>query len=169
MLLKLSGIDSTVQDHVDIQDECATLEFIHGEGTPLVGTDGAILDGQSFARSSYPSVLKTMPISDGSFLAEDLILHLEMQVLDKYLIFNMQNGGIFGQIQEDGTLTGYFGGGIDLDSLYEIAGFDEVNITDLLNNLLSTSADLSPDENGVCQQMSVAFEYTAIPGHIFAE
>ena len=27
--------------------------------------------------------------------------------------------------------TGYFGGGIDLDSLYEIAGFDEVNITDI--------------------------------------
>ena len=71
--------------------------------------------------------------------------------------------------EDDGTLTGYFGGGVALDTLYEIAGFDEVQITDLLNNLLSSAADLSPDENGECQQMSVAFEYTAIPAHIFID
>ena len=32
--------------------------------------------------------------------------------------------------RRDGTLTGYFGGGLDLETLYGIAGFDEVQITD---------------------------------------
>ena len=168
LLLQFTGLESDSSD-TNTQDDCATLEFIHGEGNPLVGTDGAIIDGQSFARDPYPSVFQTVSIEDGSFLAQNMTLHLEMQVLDKYLIFDMDNGGIFGQMQDDGTLKGFFGGGIALDALYEIAGFDEVQITDLLNNLLSTSADLDPDENGECQQMSVAFEYTAIPAHLFVD
>ncbi len=168
LILKLTGIESDIQGKM-LQDDCTTLEFLHGEGTPLVGTDGAIIDGQSFSRDPYPSVFQSTTINDGAFLAKDMFLHLEMQVLDKYLIFDMDNGGIYGQMQEDGTLTGYFGGGVELDIFYEIASFDEVQITDLLNNLLSTAADLDPDENGRCQQMSVAFEYTAIPAHLFLD
>jgi len=168
LMLKLTGIDSEMQGE-SLQDDCTTLEFLHGEGSPLVGTDGAIIDGQSFSRDPYPSVFQSTAIDDGAFLATGMELHLEMQVLDKYLIFDMDNGGIYGQMQADGTLTGYFGGGLDLETLYGIAGFDEVQITDLLNNLLSTAADLAPDENGECQQMSVAFEYTAIPAHIFLD
>ena len=168
LMLKLTGIDSEIQGQT-LQDDCTTLEFLHGEGTPLVGTDGAIIDGQSFSRDPYPSVFQSTTIDDGAFLAKDMSLHLEMQVLDKYLVFDMYNGGVYGQMQEDGTLTGYFGGGVALDTLYEIAGFDEVQITDLLNNLLSSAADLAPNENGECQQMSVAFEYTAIPAHIFLD
>jgi hypothetical protein len=168
LMLQITGIESETQTE-SLQDDCVTLEFLHGEGTPLVGTDGAIIDGQSFSRDPYPSVFQSMAIEDGAFLAKGMELHLEMQVLDKYLIFDMNNGGIYGQIQEDGTLKGYFGGGVALNTLYEIAGFDEVQITDLLNNLLSTAADLAPDENGECQQMSVAFEYTAIPAHLFVD
>ena len=59
-----------------LQDDCTTLEFLHGEGSPLVGTDGAIIDGQSFSRDPYPSVFQSTTIDDGAFLATDMSLAL---------------------------------------------------------------------------------------------
>ena len=89
-------------------------------------------------------------------------------MLDKYLTFEMNSGGVYAQLMPDGTVSGFFGGGLPMEYLYEISAFDEVNITDLLNDLLGTAADLSPDENGVCQEISVVFEFTAIPGYLYS-
>ena len=133
----------------------------------MVGTDGTILDSQSFLRSDFPSVTKETHMSDGSFMIEEVPIGLEIQVLDKYLTFEMYPGGVYAQILPDGTVEGFFGGSLPIDYLFEIAAFDEVGITDLLNDLLSTAADLNPDENGQCQDISVAFEFTAIPGYLY--
>ena len=167
MMLQLSGLDSHPSTPESYSDECVSLEFLRASGTPMVGTDGTILDSQSFLRSEFPSVTKETHMNDGAFMIEDVPIALEIQVLDKYLTFEMYPGGVYAQILPDGTVEGFFGGSLPIDYLFEIAAFDEVGITDLLNDLLSTAADLNPDEDDQCQNISVAFEFTAIPGYLY--
>lgn len=167
MMLRLSGLDTSPSSPDLYSDECISLEFLRAAGTPMVGTDGTILDSQSFTRSEFPSVTQETVMSEGALMIDGIPIGLEIQVLDKYLTFEMFPGGVYAQILPDGTVEGFFGGSLPIDYLFEIAAFDEVGITDLLNDLLSTAADLNPDETGQCQNISVAFEFTAIPGYLY--
>jgi hypothetical protein len=49
--------------------------------------------------------------------------------------------------------------------------FDGVGneVIDLLDSILGINADLMPDEGGVCQRLSVAFEFEAVSAYFFAD
>ncbi len=129
MMLRMSGLDTIPTTPERHSDECVSIEFLRASGTPMVGTDGTILDSQSFTRSDFPSATKQTTMQDGSVMIEGVPLSLEIQVLDKYLTFEMYPGGVYAQILPDGTIEGFFGGALPIDYLFEIAAFDEVGIT----------------------------------------
>jgi len=163
LMLQLLGLDNSEQD------DCMELRILKGEGNPMVGTNGQLLDGQSFSINTEtpPSVVENVAIEEGTFLANPLEMDIPVRVLDKNLVFSMKKGSLRGTFQDDGTLTGSLGGALSLFDLIEIVSFEEVADTDILISLLKQATDLSPNEEGTCEELSVAFEFTAIPAYIY--
>ena len=64
IMLELSYIDDLENDM------CVDFGLWRGEGIPMIGTDGSVLDGQSFARSDLqPGIVPSISIAEGSFVA----------------------------------------------------------------------------------------------------
>lgn len=164
LIVEVTGVD-------DVQnDDCVSVGIYRATGTPLVGTDGFLLDGQSFNLDlSLPSDHVTeMAIQDGRLTAKPLEIQLPVQVLDEFLNIEMYNGGVQLDIHEDGSATGFFGGGIPISFFIDIATLPDVNLPDAVVSLMGAAADLDPDENGDCQQLSVALMVEALPAHLYS-
>ena len=73
------------------------------------------------------------------------------------------------ELEEDGSMHGYFGGGVLVDEILAIAANDGVDdgLYDLMESLLGVAADLAPDENGECSQISVTLEFDAVSAYFF--
>ncbi|MEC7985538.1 MAG: hypothetical protein VX278_10280 [Myxococcota bacterium] len=165
LMLQFLGLDDSHND------ECVELRLLKGTGTPMVGTNGQILDGQSFdiQPNISPSITEDVSLSDGVFTASPIEMDIPFRVLDKHLEFSMRNGSIRGIIQPDGSIEGHLGGAIPLSELIEIVSFEEVANTDFLIDLLSRAADLYPDEDGICESFSVALSFRAIPAYLYED
>jgi hypothetical protein len=167
LMLELRGFGDEPMD-----EDCIDVEILRGEGVPMVGTDGAILDHQTFSRSEdiASSKVDSVPMADGGFVAKPLSMELPVDILDKNLIFPMTKGGVGGFLHEDGEMHGYFGGAVPVEYVREVVSFDDVGaeLTELMLGLLATAADIAPNEDGECQELSVAFEFTAIPAYLFS-
>ena len=163
LIIKITGVDDFYND------DCVTVEVLRGEGTPIIGTEGKILDGQTFARdNTIPSnIIENVQIVDGIMLISPLEMNLPFTILDKELDFEIGDGVIRLDLSTE-EIRGVLGGATPRDYLEEIVQFNEIGITDLLLQLLSTAADLYPDENGECQYLSSAFEFTALPAYLYA-
>ena len=158
---EVTGIDDLEND------DCVTVQFLRGEGMPMIGTDGLLIDGQSFSRALELDKVTGARIIDGSLVASPLEVHLEVDVLDKLISFNLLDGGIRIDLDPAKGAHGFFAGAVSMDELLTMVSYDEVGITELLIELLQAAADIAPDEQGQCRAISSAFEYTAIPAHFF--
>lgn len=165
MMIEISGVDDWEND------DCVNIGFYRGQGTPLVGTDGVLLDGQSFARDlSLPSsVVKNMKIENGHIVARPLDIQLPVQILDEALDFYISDGGIDITLTKDGAMQGFFGGAIPITAITDIATLPDVNLPDAVVALLTSAADLYPNDEGTCEYLSLAFQYEAIPAHFYIE
>lgn len=168
LMVQITGLDDP------LNDDCVTVEFGQAVGTPMVGTDGAMLDGQSFARDPEGEavVLEATEIVNGSLQARGLEFLLELQILDAPLAFKVADGALRIDLSEDGSSAwGYFGGGFSTDYVMEIVDDNAVDdtLTELLRLALPAGADLDGPEGEECSHMSVAFEYEAIPAFYYGE
>lgn len=165
LMLEISGIDDWQND------DCVSVGIYRATGVPLVGTDGLLLDGQSFKRDwDLPwSQVEQVSIVDGVLNAVPMDIELPVQVLDEFLELEMHDGGVHMTINEDHTMDGFFGGAVPINIFTDIVTLPDVNIPDAIVSLIAAAADVFPDENGVCQDMSVAFEITALPGFFYPE
>ena len=81
--------------------------------------------------------------------------------------------GIFEiEMASDGIYTGRFAGGIDVAELMaNVYSFDGVGdeVIVLLESVLENNADLLPDDSGVCQRLSVGFEFEAVSAYFFED
>ena len=164
LLISLTGVD-------DIEDDpCLDLEVNRAEGSPLLGSDGKLLDHQSFEINPelFSDTVEHTALTDGRVTARPLTMNMPINVLSESLMFNMHNGGIAMNLDADGTASGFFGGAIPLDTLFSAVDFDQIEGSEFFMGLLAGAADLEPDENGECQAMSVAFEFHAQPAFIMA-
>ena len=67
-------------------------------------------------------------------------------------------------------MAGVFGGGVNLDDILRIVEEGDLgDIRELVTTLVTGAADLSPDEDGICQELSVAFEFETTPGFFYGE
>lgn len=152
-------------------DECVSVGMYRAKGTPLVGTDGTLLDGQTFEKDlERPySTVSNIPIVNGHLDAVPLNLELPVQVLDEFLDLYMTDGGLHIELDETGSATGYMGGAVPLHIFSYIIDLPDVNLPDEIAMLLNSAGDLHPDEEGQCQSLSVAFQYAGIPAHFYSD
>lgn len=165
LLLELEDVDDPTDD------ACVGFELSRGMGAPMVGTDGVLLSGQTVQRdpAGPSSRVDDAAIADGVMVARPMTIELPLQVFDFELLFVLEQGATRVELQEDGSFTGYVGGGLDIDEVLKVASTDGVNdeLLTTLEALLGTVADLDPDGDGECQQISVTMEFQAVPAYIF--
>lgn len=134
-----------------------------GIGAPMVGTDGRLLDGQSFVVEPEP-LQEVMLVEEGhTWVGTPFALQIGLSIMGNDIDFDMSQGGIRLQENEDGSIRGTFGGAIPLSSLLVIADDEQVGPNELFRNLIESAADLFPDEQGQCQYFSMAFSFHGIP------
>lgn len=154
---------SEVQD--TSEDACVDLDIVQGTGAPLVGTDDVVLAGQTIERA--PGSVASgqgLPLVAGAVTARPVDLAVNFYVLDALVDLAMVEGAIRIELHQDGTASGLFAGGVDVAELFAFidgAGIDQ-SLTDTLEILLQSTADLAPDETGACTRLSVTFAFEAV-------
>jgi hypothetical protein len=146
-------------------DGCVGLTLQEGAGEPLLGTDGAILPDQTFSRDteSFTASVEGVAMSEGRMDAGPLDLSLPATVLGVDIVFNIHSAWVRIEPQEDGSFTGFIGGGTPIDYIIQIAQKENVDETlaSLLESLLTISADLGDE----CDQISLTIEFEAAPAY----
>lgn len=139
------------------------LSIYKGVGSPMVGTDGKVLDGQSFVVEEEALQVVSLQNEANTRVGYPFSLQIGLSVMGNDINFDMSKGGIRFEKDADGSLIGSFGGAIPLSSLLVIANDDQVGPNELFVGLIESAADLFPDDDGQCQYFSIAFSFHAIP------
>ncbi len=167
ILLELSDLDDPVDD------DCVTLRLGQATGKPLVGTDDRLLPGQTFDWDP-DAPLVTLPdllLSGGVVETGPFELDIPFSVFnqEQRLLFHDARVGM--TLDPDGTATGTLGGGVDVTLLLEAT--QQANVDDevfeTLTQLIYVLSDLSPDDQGVCQQISTNLDYQAVSAWTYTD
>jgi len=155
-------------------DECVGLHFSRADGPAALGGDGLILPGQTYERQlNGPESSIDCGTLDGDVLTgTPFDIRLPLQVFDEQIDISMWDGIFEIEMASDGIYTGRFAGGIDVAELMaNVYSFDGVGdeVIVLLESVLANNADLLPDESGVCQRLSVGFEFEAVSAYFFED
>lgn len=164
--LELSELDDPVDD------ACIDVWVGRAAGVPLRGTDGRLLSGQTFDRDTVaPSVLIEQTDLVESVFEASVEMRIPVSIFGVSLDFTLRNGRLRGQVQPDGTITGLFAGGVEVDYLLQIALEENVDpaLHDTLAALLGLWSDLAPGDDGQCTQVSITFAYEAVPAFWYPE
>lgn len=167
LVIDLAGVDDPADD------DCITASVVRGDGAPMVGTDGNLLDHQTIVRHPEiaPGETAEAWLSDGVFEASGLDMRLQMQILDQALEFDLVGGRIRGTLRDDGSIDGVFAGGVPVAQILgelEGAAIDDA-LVDLINSAFPAAADLYDPVTGTCDRISMTFAYQAIPAFLFEE
>lgn len=151
------------------------LRFRRGDDTPLLGTDGFLLPGQTLGlheEAFLGEVDRVMP-DDDLFVAQDFNLRLPAVVFATLYVLDLKNARMRFELAEDGRLVrGLMGGGLELTQIFDILRVADSMINPdssterLIGGSLRELADLAPLE-GTCQQISVGIEFEAVPAFVF--
>lgn len=165
MSVELADLDDPTDDR------CVDVAVGRAVGTPMIGTDGLLLSGQTFDPDpDVPVFVVPETALAGGVFEAPLSLSLPISIFDVDLVFAIPDGRIRGELHEDGTMTGVFGGGVDIAYLLQIAQEENVDagLHDVLAALLGAWADLAPGDDGVCTQVSLTFAFEAVPAFWYA-
>jgi hypothetical protein len=167
IVLELGGLDDPVDD------TCVELALHRSTGAPLLGTDGDILAGQTldldatFAAQQLPE----RTLTAGSVTGGPIALDLPIQFLGADLLFEVRDGAVRVDLHEDGTASGVLAGALDVDAVVSLIQDNGVaqELKDLADTVLRFSADLSPDETGLCTELSVVLAFEAEPVFVYTD
>lgn len=158
-----------------VPGECFPARVVRGAGLPALGTDGVILPYQTFEIDPEQDVseLPCMELQDdGSFVADGLSLRLKMNVFDESIDLTAADGRIRIEPTDDGAWKGLIGGAVSVAEITtNVLGFDAIpeSLEQGVVSAVELNADLAPDPNGVCTQVSVTLDFDAVPAFLFAE
>ena len=165
LLGELRGVDDLVDD------PSVELVIVGGKKAhPSLGTDGVIEGFQTF--SADPSVTsdasKTGRIEGGVFHAGPMDLAVPIAIFEISFTLHLKNVRFRAKVDEDGGLDGLFGGGIVIQELLDGVGKDGANsqYIPMMRLAMEASADLAPDADGVCRQLSAALAFRARPAFV---
>jgi hypothetical protein len=151
---------------------CTSGRVLRGYGQPYLDTAGLILPGQTFDQHplyAASDLTCVSPQEDGSILIDGVVLRLPLQVFDETIDLTMV-GGRMRLAPADGTWTGLIAGGVSVAELREnVLGFDAIP-EELENGVVGAvelNADLAPDAEGTCTQLSVTMAYEAVPAFLY--
>jgi hypothetical protein len=153
-----------------MNDDCVDVAVVRGTGIPMIGTDGNLLDHQTFQRHPdiVPGTVTAASITEGVLHADGLDMALELQVLDEFLAFHVTGGRVHIEYDPLGLgTTGYFSGGISVDQILAEFDLDDIGVADLIADVIPAAADLYNAETGECDAISMTFAFEALPAHLF--
>jgi hypothetical protein len=139
-------------------------------GPPLLGTDGLVLSGQTFDPNPDVTPVALPDVAmDGGVLRAPVSLSVPLQIFNVSLDFQLLDGMIELDRQPDGSVTGKFAGGVEIQSIIDVAGAENVDsqLQGIVEGLMDTYGDLKPDETGQCTRISMGFSFTAVPAFWF--
>lgn len=161
--LTLEGLDDPVND------DCVTLVVRTLTGTPLVGTDGLLLDGQTLevAPDARTARYEGAVLRDGVLETGPFELALPVSILDARFVLDLHGARVRVTIEEDGSLSGVFAGGISNEQIIEVASGLNIpsDLMDQVGTFVELIADLEPVE-GRCTQFSASLVFRAAPGFV---
>jgi hypothetical protein len=143
LAVELTGVDDPYND------DCVQVRISRGTGVPSLGTDGQLLAGHG--------VLEAGPLE----------LALPLQVFDRSILFNVRQARVRIEVNPGGEWTGVMGGAVLVEEINTLA--DDVGelVSDVLKAVVGDSADLLPNEAGVCEALSVSLVFVARDGFFF--
>ena len=161
VMVHLRGVDDLQEDsHVDVA-------LVLTEGEPLVGANGIFLDGQTLYPTEPKSITSSQGyIQDGILYAQGLDLSMILSPEDWYIEIPFHEVSLKAQLQEDGTMKGYFGGSTSAENFLFFTQVANTGFFDYLAYRIIQHADMAPDAQGVCQEISSAFDFEAVPAHL---
>lgn len=156
----------------DEADECVQgVSITRASGVPAIGADGLIESGQTLERD-LEAPIATMQQSlapNGMHDAGVFSLDVPMQIDQFQLDVTIHSATLRFREQEDGSLRGIISGAIVVDEFLTIIEDieDGTELLDVAAAALQRFADLDPDQEGECQQLSVTLEFEAAPIHLW--
>jgi hypothetical protein len=164
LVLELEGLDDVVND----EEVGVTLRF--GAGSPLLGTDGQLLSGQTYqVHSNSPDLIAPNGrVDDGMLTAGPFEVRIPIVVFDIEYEMTVRHALIRADLTYDGGMVnGMLGGTVPMSDLWEIAEVADTEaggILDSVKLILGNMPDYAPDENGECTELSAALAFTAVSG-----
>ena len=164
LVLELDGLDDVTSD-----DEVGvTMRF--GAGSPLLGTDGQLLSGQTYqVHVNSPDLsAPNGRVEDGTLTAGPFEVRIPIVVFDIEYELTVRNALIRADLTYDGGMVnGMLGGMVPMSDLWaiaEVADQEAGGIFDSVKLVLGNMPDHAPDENGDCTELSAALAFTAVSG-----
>ena len=171
LLITLEGVDDVEND------PCVTLRLREASGVPVIGTDGAILDGQTFdLKTDGHEAVTTASIVDGVLRTDPFDATIPISVLR--VLFNLRAHDMIieADVAADGTLTGTLSAAIEVAQIAEeganIGTMDAAaaRFADALPLLLERNADLARNpETGKCEHLSASLQFEAKRAFLFEQ
>lgn len=156
-----------------MNDPCVTVRMRPVVGTPLIGTDGRVLPGQTFDISpdAEVSTVEGARLVDGVLEVGPASMALPVQILDARFTLDVEDARVRLERQDDGSWQGALGGGISVEQMIQVA--QGLNIpSDLMGAVmlvLRTNADLARDESGDCQQISATLLVDGVTAFLYED
>jgi hypothetical protein len=165
LTVQVGGVD----DWTD--DDCVAGEVGRAAGTPMLGTDGLILDGQTFDRDEAvtPTRLDDGRIRDGVFEAGGLDVVLPVQILNANLALPVEGGRVRLERSGDDAWTGLLAGRVSADVLLSVAQTENIDpaVADLLAVLLVANVDMPDGDGTACAAISVTLQFEAVGAYYY--
>jgi hypothetical protein len=169
LLIMLEAGD--VNDRVD--DPEITLHLRLGQGTPLLGTDGLLLSGQTFHahEGAESSVIENARIEGGVLRGGPFEAVLPIVVFGVEYELPLHNAFLRADLTYDGSLeNGIMGGEVIIEDIIAIAtraNAADGSILPAVRGVLNGRGDLDPDEGGVCRRISGAFDFGGVSAFLY--
>ena len=150
-------------------DQCVTVNFQRVAGMPFVGSDMRIDPGQTF------DLMRDQPVSrvegrirGGVLEAGPFALALPITALDARFTLNLRGARVRARVRDDGGLAGIVAGGVSIAEFSETIRGLTIRQEEMaaFTGALRLFADLEPDANGACTQISMGMNFDARPAFV---
>lgn len=172
IVMELQGLDD-LKDDPDV-----TLRLGAGSGAVLQDTTGEYELYQTFGynREEAPVSEFTGYVKDGTLYARSDEAWLPVRVLDAAFNLHVRGAQVEFKLAPESQVGGVFvegvvSGGINVDDFKEIVTGLNVSsdLQKVATSVIGGTADLAPDADGVCQEVSAALKFRASPAYILDE
>jgi len=154
------------------EDSCVNVNLMRTAGAPTLGTDGLIASHQTFQLDPEQptSRVESASIENARLTATPMEFSMPFQIFDIHHTFTLSETTLRFDQGRNERHHGFLAGGVDIQEIISLVeGRTDIDIGPMIITFVQNQADLWPDENGVCQGISIVFEFSATPAFIYEE